>query len=243
MNLVITFLDFNSIERCLVLDLDSKYDLILGMACLERHEPWIDWGSKTLGATRNVSSEVLESHETTFGRQQKHYWREPLTDDVNVLDIGMPELTNSNADNMNSERSSLSISDTESTPLSVTRCDNESLHVESMVGSGPSYQECYSFDVCVVARENAPSAVGREGTTLNVGNDIVGETPVSSGLGPYSVSGVALLNSLGEVFELRNTSPDVDQDISSRVERTTSSSNHVDTIVPTTEGCKVSLKR
>ena len=40
---------------------------------------------------------------------------------------------------------------------------------------GPSYQGCDSFDVCVVARENAPSAVGREGTTLNVGNDIVGE--------------------------------------------------------------------
>ena len=53
-----------------------------------------------------------------------------------------------------------------------------SLHAESMVGLGPSYQGCDSFDVCVVARENAPSSVGREGTTLNVGNDIVGETPL-----------------------------------------------------------------
>ena len=97
--------------------------------------------------------------------------------------------------------------------------------------------------MCVVSRENAPSAVGREGTTLNVGNDIVVETPLSSGLGLYDVSGVALLNPLGEVFELRNTSPDVDQNISSRIERTTSSSNHGDTIVPTPEGCKVSLKR
>ena len=96
----------------------------------------------------------------------------------------MSELTNSNADNMNSERSSLSISDTGSTPLSVTRCDNESLHAKSMVGLGPSYQERDSFKVCVVARENAPSAVGREGTTLNVNNDIVGETPLSSGIGP-----------------------------------------------------------
>ena len=91
--------------------------------------------------------------------------------------------------------------------------------------------------------KNAPSAVGREGTTLNVGSDIVGETPLSSGLGPYNVSGVALLNPLGEVFELRNTSPDVDQDISSRIERTATSSNHGDTIVPTPEGCKVSSKR
>ena len=118
---------------------------------------------------------------------------------------------------MNSERSSLSISDTARTPLIVTRCDNESLHAESMVGLGPSYQWCDFFDVCVVARENAPSAVGREGTTLNIGNDIVGETPLSSGLGTYNVSGVALLNPLGEVFELRNTSPDVDQKTSDLV--------------------------
>jgi len=38
-NLGVKFLDFNSVERCLVLDLDSRYDLILGMAWLERHEP------------------------------------------------------------------------------------------------------------------------------------------------------------------------------------------------------------
>ena len=87
LNLNIQFLDFDSTERCLVLDLDSRYDLILGMAWLERHEPWIDWRSKTLGATRNVPSGALESHEPTFARQQKRYWREPLTEDVNVLDI------------------------------------------------------------------------------------------------------------------------------------------------------------
>ena len=86
----------------------------------------------------------------------------------------------------------MSISDTACTPLSVTRCDNESLHAESTVGLGPIYQGCDSFDVCVVSRENAPSAVGREGTTLNVGNDIVGETPSSSGLDSYNESGVAL---------------------------------------------------
>ena len=105
-----------------------------------------------------------------------------MTEDVNVLDIGMSELTNSNVENMNSKRSSLNISDTARTSLSVTRCDNESLHAEIMVGLGPSYQYDF-FDVCVVARENVPSVVGREGTTLNVGNDIVGETPLSSGLG------------------------------------------------------------
>ena len=38
-NLGVKFFDFDSMERCLVLDLDSRYDLILGMAWLERHEP------------------------------------------------------------------------------------------------------------------------------------------------------------------------------------------------------------
>ena len=66
LSLGVKYLDFDSIERCLVLDLDSRYDLILGMVWLERHEPLIDWISKTLGATRNVSSEALESREPTF---------------------------------------------------------------------------------------------------------------------------------------------------------------------------------
>ena len=89
---------------------------------------------------------------------------------------------------MNSERSSLSI----------TRCDNESLNAQSMVGLGPSYQGCDSLNVFVVARENAPSAVGREGTTLNVGNGHCWRNAIN-------VSGVALLITLGEVFGLRNT--------------------------------------
>ena len=88
LNLGLKFLDFDSVERCLVLDLESRYDLILGMALLERHEPWIDWRSKTLGATRNVSSEAFGSHEPSFASKQKRYWREPLTDSVSVLDIG-----------------------------------------------------------------------------------------------------------------------------------------------------------
>ena len=177
LNLGVKFLDFDSIERCLVLDLDSRYDLILGMAWLERHEPWIDWRSKTLGATRNVPSEVLESHEPTFARQQKRYWREPLTEDVNVLDIGITELMYSNVNDICPEQVSVTISGTARTPLSDTHCDNESLHAESMVGLGPSHQGFNPSDVSVVAREIPPKEVGRDGTTLNVGNDIVGDTP------------------------------------------------------------------
>ena len=91
LNLGVKFLDFDSIERRLVLNLDSRYDLILGMAWLECHEPWIDWRSKTLGATRTVPSEALESHEPTFARKQKRYWRKPLTESISVLDIGVSE--------------------------------------------------------------------------------------------------------------------------------------------------------
>ena len=92
MNLGVMFMDFYSIERCLVLDLDARYDLILGMAWLERHEPWIDWRSKILGATCTSSSGALQSHEPTSARKQKRYWREHQIESVCVLDIGMSEL-------------------------------------------------------------------------------------------------------------------------------------------------------
>ena len=42
LDLSVKFLDFNCKNRCLILDLDTRYDLILGMAWLERHEPCID---------------------------------------------------------------------------------------------------------------------------------------------------------------------------------------------------------
>ena len=72
-NLGVKYFELDSIERCLVLDLDSRYDLILGMAWLEHHEPWIDYRSKTLGATRTAPSGALESHEPTSARNQKNF--------------------------------------------------------------------------------------------------------------------------------------------------------------------------
>ncbi|GMF34480.1 unnamed protein product [Phytophthora fragariaefolia] len=62
-DLGVKFLDFDSVEYCLVLDLDARYDLIPGMAWLEHHEPWIGWWSKTLGATHFSPSGALASHE------------------------------------------------------------------------------------------------------------------------------------------------------------------------------------
>ena len=47
LHLYVKVLDFNNVERCLVLNLDSRYDLILGMAWLELNDPWINLGYKT----------------------------------------------------------------------------------------------------------------------------------------------------------------------------------------------------
>lgn len=62
------------------------------MTWLQLHEPWIDWGSKNIGATRIVTSGALESHEFTSARKQKLYWRKSLYELVSVLDIGMSDL-------------------------------------------------------------------------------------------------------------------------------------------------------
>ncbi|KAG2978241.1 hypothetical protein PC120_g25355 [Phytophthora cactorum] len=91
-DLGVKFLDFDSVERCLVLDLDSRYDLILGMAWLERHEPWIGWRSKTLGATHFAPSGALVSHEPTSARKQKRFWRGHEAESAMMLAIGMSEL-------------------------------------------------------------------------------------------------------------------------------------------------------
>ncbi|KAG3058188.1 hypothetical protein PI125_g25273 [Phytophthora idaei] len=62
------------------------------MAWLERHEPWIDWRSKTLGATHFAPSGALVSHEPTSARKQKRFWRGHEAESAMVLDIGMSEL-------------------------------------------------------------------------------------------------------------------------------------------------------
>ena len=172
LNLGLKFLDFNSVERCLVLDLDSRYDLILGMAWLERHEPWIDWRSKTLGATRIVSDEALESHEPTFAKKQKRYWREPLTESASVLDIGVSELLDPLVNENSVEPCSETRSEVARTPLSDTRSDNESLNAESIVGLEPGHQGLDPSDARGVARINPPSDVGCNSDSLDVGNDI-----------------------------------------------------------------------
>ena len=88
-----------------------------------------------------------------------------------------------------------------------------------MVGLGSSNLESNAADVSKVAREIRPSEGGRDGTSLNVGSGIIGEKPNHSGLGPHNARELVRVNLLGEVFELRNSPPDVVQDICSRTER------------------------
>ncbi|POM71057.1 Reverse transcriptase, partial [Phytophthora palmivora] len=57
MDLAVNFEDFDSTESFLVLDMD-KYDLILSMPWLEKHEPWIDWRGKAIGASRPAVSDI-----------------------------------------------------------------------------------------------------------------------------------------------------------------------------------------
>ncbi|KAE9194418.1 hypothetical protein PF002_g23607 [Phytophthora fragariae] len=67
MDLAVKFEDFDSTEPFLVLDMD-KNDLILGIPWLEKHEPWIDWRGKAIGASRPPRSDrALVSHVPTSG--------------------------------------------------------------------------------------------------------------------------------------------------------------------------------
>jgi hypothetical protein len=135
-NLDVNFLDFDSVERCLVIDLDSRKDLILGMAWLERHEPWIDWRSKTLGATRLSPGGALTSHEPTSAWKQKRYWCGHWTESVNVLDIGVSELMDTGVDDASPEHCSRADGGVARNPLSEIHRDESWLHAgHSMVGN------------------------------------------------------------------------------------------------------------
>ncbi|KAG3126456.1 hypothetical protein PI126_g22315 [Phytophthora idaei] len=93
MDLAVKFEDFDSSEQFTVLEMD-KYDLILGVPWLEKHEPCIDWRGKAIGASPlAVSDRALVSHVPTSvrnwaarkGRQDAVVSKEYLGV-VNVLD-------------------------------------------------------------------------------------------------------------------------------------------------------------
>ena len=70
-----------------------------------------------------------------------------------------------------------------------------------------------------VARKNPQSGVGLDGTTLNVGNDIVREKPRHPGLCPVDTRGVTRKRSLDDELELSDSSSDVGRNIGSRIEQ------------------------
>ncbi|KAE8901553.1 hypothetical protein PF003_g14374 [Phytophthora fragariae] len=49
--------------------MDDRYDLILGMPCLAKHELWIDWRSRTIGASHNpLANRALAGHVPSSAR-------------------------------------------------------------------------------------------------------------------------------------------------------------------------------
>ncbi|KAF1325449.1 Pol protein, partial [Globisporangium splendens] len=57
------FCDFVCKETFVVLAMGSKYDLILGMPWLAKHQPWIDWRASTIGSSTPSSDEERRLRE------------------------------------------------------------------------------------------------------------------------------------------------------------------------------------
>ncbi|KAF1332441.1 Pol protein, partial [Globisporangium splendens] len=57
------FCDFVCKETFVVLAMGSKYDLILGMPWLAKHQPWIDWRARTIGSSTPSSEEERRLRE------------------------------------------------------------------------------------------------------------------------------------------------------------------------------------
>ncbi|KAF1333148.1 Pol protein, partial [Globisporangium splendens] len=58
-----SFCDFVCKETFVVLAMGSKYDLILGMPWLAKHQPWIDWRARTIGSSTPSSDEERRLRE------------------------------------------------------------------------------------------------------------------------------------------------------------------------------------
>ncbi|GMF23066.1 unnamed protein product [Phytophthora fragariaefolia] len=65
----VKFDDFVSVEPFIVLDMNDRYDLILGMPWLAKHEPWIYRHSRTIGASHNpLADKALVGHVPSSSR-------------------------------------------------------------------------------------------------------------------------------------------------------------------------------
>ncbi|GMG15845.1 unnamed protein product [Phytophthora fragariaefolia] len=177
------------------------------MAWLERHKPWIDWSSKTLGATHFSPSGSLASHEPTSARKQKRFWREHWTETVNVLDIEMSGMidTESVVDK-SPEHSSWAERGVARGPLSDARGDAVSLRAhEDMVGSEPRHQV-----LCGVAQHPLSDARMDDELSLDAMDGMIGATPKTQGRSSAVECGVAY-NPLSRGCGQSSTSPSVDR--------------------------------
>ncbi|GMF68449.1 unnamed protein product [Phytophthora fragariaefolia] len=162
--------------------------MISSMAWLERHEPWIVWRSNTLGATHFSPSGALASHEPTSARKQMRFWREHWTETVNVLDIGMSEMmdTESVVDK-SPEQSSWAERAAAHNPLSNARGEAASLHAHEGTDRSP---ERSSWTERGVARNSLSDARG-EAASLHAHEGMVGSEPRHQVCRPYDACGVA----------------------------------------------------
>ena len=57
----LSFSGFTCREELIVLDMNYKYDVILGMPWLEKHQPWINWRTKEMGPSSDagIRQEVM----------------------------------------------------------------------------------------------------------------------------------------------------------------------------------------
>ncbi|GMF53017.1 unnamed protein product [Phytophthora fragariaefolia] len=163
------------------------------MAWLESHEPWIDLRSKTLGTTHFSPSGALASHAPTSARKQKRFWREHWTVTVNVLDIGMSEMMNTESVvDKSPEQSSWVERGAARNPLSNARGEAASLHAHGgMVGSGPRYQVCGPNDASGVAQNPLSEARMDDEPSLGAKDGMVGVIPKTQGRSPAVECGVA----------------------------------------------------
>ncbi|GMF53768.1 unnamed protein product [Phytophthora fragariaefolia] len=66
---VSVFDGFDSVEPFIGLDMDDRYDLILGMPWLAKHEPWTDWYNRTIGASHKpLADRALSGHAPSSSR-------------------------------------------------------------------------------------------------------------------------------------------------------------------------------
>lgn len=77
-DLRLKFRDFDAVEYFTVLHVDERYDLIMGYPWLGKHEPWVDWRSRSVGstvlATGALESRAPSAKPRPAGFRHPNYW-------------------------------------------------------------------------------------------------------------------------------------------------------------------------